>query len=193
MLKRLQDRLERIYELEIGLQADDYLVTDYVNSRDMNVALYLPPDILNTLENDHPMDNLHEGNIKHFLISLEAVSHFMYLAWNGYNDHPVSLFELELQSEVDKYISTMILIANQSEFYLPQGVLTRLFLQHPFVDDTNTQEDTCYRQANYYAYQYCKALQQNCIEEEQRSLFDDLRAFYRLNSVKKIDHITEAI
>lgn len=193
MLKRLQHRLERIYELEIGLLADDYLVTDYAKSHHMDVAIYLPPDILDILQHDHPMDKLHEGNIKPFLISLEAVSHFMYLAWNGYHDHPVSMFELELQSEVDKYISTMILVANQSEFYMPQGVLTRLFLQHPFVDDTHTPEDTRYRQANYYAYQYCKALQHNCIEEEKRSLFDDLRAFYRLNSVKKIDHITEAI
>ena len=45
-------------------------------------------------------------NLADFWSALEGVSHFTYYAWNAARDKSVSLFELELQAEVDKFVTT---------------------------------------------------------------------------------------
>ena len=215
MLEKMQQRLERIYEVKSGLDVHDFLITDneFVSYMDkhhglrqsaekllvshvddqLDVSLYIKQDIIDLLGRDDPMINLHEGNISEYLIALEGVSHLIYLAWNARYDRQISLFELELQAEVDKYIFTMILLANQGDYQLPQGLLNRLFFQHTYACDMDTEEQSRYERANYYAYHYCKALHQNCIENQRASFFNDLRRFYRLTSHHKINHIATAL
>jgi len=215
MLDKMQRRLERIYEVQTGLSVDDFLVTDGEFVRhmdeqhglreapekllvrqaedDLDVSLYINQDIIELLEQDNPMHDLNEENVSAYLIALEGVSHFIYLAWNASYDREVSLFELELQAEVDKYIFTMILLANQDDYNLPTGLMNQLFLQHTYASDLDNQEQERYERANYYAYQYCKALQHNCIDNQRASFFNDLRRFYRLTSHHKINHIATAL
>jgi len=215
MLDKIQQRLERIYEVSTGLTVDDFLVTDdeFVNymdeqhdlrqspekllvrqtGTDLDVSLYIKQDIIDLLEQDDPLQNLHKDNVNEYLIALEGVSHFIYLAWNAHYDREISMFELELQAEVDKYIFTMILLANQPEYDLPEGLMNHLFLQHSYASDLDNQEQERYERANYYAYHYCKALQHNCIDNQRVSFFNDLRRFYRLTSHHKINHIATAL
>ena len=215
MLDRMQRRLERIYEVHTGLNIDDFLVTDgefvrYMDDQhglrptpekllvrqtdeDLDVSLYINQDIIELIEQDNPMHDLNAENVSAYLIALEGVSHFIYLAWNASYDREVSLFELELQAEVDKYIFTMILLANQDEYNLPTGLMNQLFLQHTYASDMDHKERDRYERANYYAYHYCKALQHNCIDNQRMSFFNDLRRFYRLTSHHKINHITTAL
>ena len=56
------------------------------------------------------MVRLNENNVADYWTALEGVSHFTYYAWNAARDKPVSLFELELQAEVDKFVTTGILL-----------------------------------------------------------------------------------
>ena len=42
-----------------------------------------------------------------------ALYHFNYLVWNAARDRPVTLLELEVQGEVDKYTATRALLAAQ--------------------------------------------------------------------------------
>jgi len=215
MLDKMQQRLERIYEVHAGLNVHDFLVTDgefaeYMDEQhglrgsaeklmvrqaenNLDVSLYIKQDVIDRLDQDDPMINLHEGNINAYLIALEGVSHLIYLAWNARYEREISLFELELQAEVDKYIFTMILLANQKDYDLPEGLLNRLFLQHTYASDMDIEEQNRYERANYYAYHYCKALQHNCIDNQRMSFFNDLRRFYRLTSHHKINHIATAL
>lgn len=215
MLDRLQQRLEHIYEVQTGLNVADFLVTDgaFVRHMDekhdlraspeklllrqsaseLDVSLYIKQDIIDLLTDDNPMHDLHRGNINAYLIALEGVSHFIYLAWNAHYDREVSLFELELQAEVDKYIFTMILLANQQDDDLPRGLINRLFLQHSYASDMGGEEQHRYERANYYAYHYCRSLQHNCIDNQRMSFFNDLRRFYRLTSHHKLNHIATSL
>lgn len=215
MLDKMQQRLERIYEVQAGLDVHDFLITDHefvahmdehhglrqspekllVSQDDehLDVSLYIKQDIIDLLHSDDPMVNLHEGNICAYLIALEGVSHLIYLAWNARYERSISLFELELQAEVDKYIFTMILLANQQDYDLPPGLLNRLFLQHTYASDMDSEEKDRYERANYYAYHYCKSLQHNCIDNKRKSFFNELRRFYRLTSHHKINHIATAL
>lgn len=215
MLEKLQQKLERIYEVQAGLDVHDFLVTDHEFVRhmdeehdlrsspekllvhqtenDLHVSLYIKQEIIDLLEQDDPLASLNQDNVNAYLIALEGVSHFIYLAWNAGHDREISLFELELQAEVDKYIFTMILLANQQDACLPGGLLSRLFLQHSYASDLNSEEQQRYERANYYAYHYCKALHHNCIANQRASFFNDLRRFYRLTSHHKINHIATAL
>lgn len=215
MLDRIQHKLEGIYEVQAGLDVHDFLVTDhgfisYMDAThnlrsspekllvhqadsDLHVSLYIKQEVMELLEQDNPLDGLNSENVNAYLIALEGVSHFIYLAWNASHDREISLFELELQAEVDKYIFTMILLANQQDSSLQEGLMSRLFLQHSYASDMDSEEQKRYERANYYAYHYCKALHHNCIANQRLSFFNDLRRFYRLTSHHKINHIATAL
>ncbi len=55
--------------------------------------------------------------------ALEGVSHFVYLAWNAGHDKPVSLLELEMQAEVDKYVGSYWLMRRQLPGSLSGGAV----------------------------------------------------------------------
>ena len=127
LLKRLQDLLGGIYDVTIGHDVYDYLVTDRAQlpacSRDSRceeellvaplhagevaLSLYLDPALLQRLAAADPLERLHGGNVADCLTALEGVSHFVYLVWNASHDRAVSLLELETQAEVDKYAITV--------------------------------------------------------------------------------------
>ena len=52
-------------------------------------------------------------NLADYWTALEGVSHFQYLAWNASLNRAVSIHELEVQAEVDKYAATLFLMGAQ--------------------------------------------------------------------------------
>ncbi|MDX1514931.1 MAG: hypothetical protein R3174_14430, partial [Gammaproteobacteria bacterium] len=134
-LKRIQRQLQRIYEVDVPHDVDDFLVTDVemlkslgddspdVDEKllvlqqgdEVELALYLRPEIVERLREDNPENRLHGGNIADFCTALEGVSHFLYLTWNAQHDRPVPLMELEMQAEVDKYVSAAMLFGAQRD------------------------------------------------------------------------------
>src|SRR5438270_492616 len=138
LLSRLQHLLGGIYDVRIAHDVYDFLVTDRgrlphaarsgVGDEELLVAqsadgsdevvmsLYLDPALLDRLRREDPLRRLHAGNLADCWTALEGVSHFLYLAWNAGHDRPVSLLELEMQAEVDKYVVSYWLLRRQ----LPQ-------------------------------------------------------------------------
>ena len=68
--------------------------------------MYLERELLERLDQNDPLTRLDRDNLADFWSALEGVSHFTYYAWNAARDKSVSLFELELQAEVDKFVTT---------------------------------------------------------------------------------------
>ena len=69
-----------------------------------------------------PSDNLAD-----YLTVAEGVSHFVYVAWNAGFDKPVTLLELELQAEVDKYVLCAWLLREQGDGRFPRELHRALF------------------------------------------------------------------
>ena len=137
--------------------------------------------------------HLHDGNLPDFLTAFEGVSHFLYLTCNAGFEREVSVLELEMQADVDKYITSSFLFGQQAEGRIPSELSNRLFDEPPFderFDDTIRKH---YAEANYTARLFCRG-----IEERYRSapralgLINALRRFYRLTRWQKIDHIAAA-
>ena len=63
----------------------------------------MPEAVLRRLEATDPFERVTDDNLQDCCTALEGVSHFHYFVWSADRRRHVSLLELELQAEVDKY------------------------------------------------------------------------------------------
>jgi hypothetical protein len=218
VLAPFQRQLERIYEVEIPHSVDDFLITDREVLRDiqgdeatgepevdeqllvvqdgdhLDISLYISDEVMNRLADDDPESRLHEGNIADFCTAMEGVSHFVYLIWNASYERAVSLMELEMQAEIDKYVSTAFLFGQQDSGRIPPSLHSWLFEQPDY--DSSLDQDSLerYRDANYYAGRYCSRLERRYLRGNgQAGIFNDLRRLYRLtNNAKRCCAVEES-
>src|SRR5215510_6834534 len=134
MLQELQGLLATIYDVPVVHDVTDFLLTDrrhlpaalqsiaadehvLVTEEDSTLWLgvFLEAAVLERLASENPLEALHEGNIADYWTALEGVSHFVYLAWTAGHDRPVTLLELELQGEIDKYVLSAWLLREQGD------------------------------------------------------------------------------
>lgn len=205
--------LEKIYRVAADHSAVDFLVTDKGqaralegnagNVRDVSekllvaedeegarLALYLDSKVLKRLQENDPHAALNDGNIDDFWTVLEGISHFLYLTWRAASGHAVSLLELELQAEVDKYVSAAVLAAAQQSGRVPRELHHSLFERHTLDPALAVSEHERYRVANRYAGKYCLRLARNFLSRHpRRGLLHEIRSFYRLGQRDKIRHI----
>ena len=209
-LAHLQHQFERIYEVAVPHNVDDFVFSDEDMARSlatdtelpttseqlfvqeghhgMDVSLYLEQSVVDHLRDDDPTLRLHDGNLPDFLTALEGVSHFLYLTWNAGFEREVSVLELEMQAEVDKYITSSFLFGQQAEGRIPSELSNRLFDER--FDDTIRKR---YAEANYYARLFCRGIEEKYWSAPHAlGLVNELRRFYRLTRWQKIDHIAAA-
>lgn len=214
LLTQLQNRLAQLYEAPTEYDIVDFLITDakladaltpsghcanderllvLASENRLDISVYVDNDTLAHLTDDNPLVALHEGNLGAFMLALEGVSHFHYLCWNAAYDKSVTLLELELQAEVDKYVTAVSLLGAQGKRADANGVHERLFDRVHFRQDLQDEQLTRYRQANHYAAKYCRALKNNYPHHDNQPRFiNEVRRFYRLTQNEKIRRIESA-
>src|SRR5689334_20055467 len=74
----------------------------------LRVGLFVEGATIARLEASDPRRRLDDGNLADFLLALEGVSHFVYVAHRMQAERPVSAVELELQAEVDKFVVALL-------------------------------------------------------------------------------------
>lgn len=211
LLQPLQDLLTDIYDLSAQPQVDDFLFTDRArlpptldaSGTDEQVlvqqqgdaaaiGVFLDQALLQRLTSANPLRTLNGANLADCWSALEGVSHFLYLAWNAGHDRGVSLLELELQAEIDKYVACWWLLREQQPQRYP-AELHRLLFERCRVDGRLAGEQAgLYRQANRYAARYCQRLQRRLSQpgsEDRGDALLELRRFYRLSRERKFNHI----
>jgi hypothetical protein len=100
----------------------------------------------------------------------------------------VSLLELELQGEIDKFVSTSLLAIGQSDTALANRLHSWLFDEVSFRDDLDSEALDRYRAANDYAGRFCRSLGDELLADGCNAL-GKLRRFYRMQFRDKISHI----
>lgn len=207
----LQRHLERIYEIEVPCDIERFIISDAelaagledgassrnVNEKllvseledDLHLSLYLDPLVIEALAANDPLRDLNDGNLAAFWTALEGVSHFLYLVWNARHGRGVSLFELELQAEVDKFVAAVFLLARQRNLRVPRLIHERLFASPVFDAQLDAAELRRYRHANHFAGLYCGRLRRRYLQNRGAGLVKDLRRFYRLTHRYKLAHI----
>ncbi len=209
VLGQLQSLLSDIYALEMSYDVYDFLITDARLADELDaggrrvdeklliaeeadaasVSLYLGQGLMDRLRDNNPANRLSADNLEDFWTALEGVSHFIYYAWNATAEKSVTLLEMELQAEVDKFIGTTLLLRQQGE-NPPPNLHHRLFESARFDVRLSGDELTRYQDANHYAAKYCLKLAPQLSRWTAGSeLKKELCQFYRLTQPGKIRHI----
>jgi len=216
ILKQLQDLIGDIYDVSITHDVYDFLVTDRNclpaaartqgptdeelivaqtedgSGSEIAMSLYLDPELLERLDRADPMERLHDGNVADYWTALEGVSHFLYLAWNAGHDKAVSLLELEMQAEVDKYVSSYWLLRQQLPDRFPAELIRLLFERTRIDARLAAGRENLYREASRYAEKFCRRLERSLRDGRglsQSQVLAELRRFYRLTDTRKVAHI----
>jgi hypothetical protein len=212
LLENLQGTLERTYALDADHRVTDFLTTSRALAAALGVepggaaaqehllvaeddgaldlAVYLDAGVLERLGRQDPLERLHDGNLADFWTVLEGVSHFLYLTWNAGRGKPVTLLELELQAEVDKFVVTALVAAAQHG-RVPAELHHWLFRLCRVDPELDAQSRARYEQASRYASTYCEGLAEEFLREgASADLVPELRHFYRLTQAGKLSHIS---
>lgn len=214
LLCALQDHLSALYEVPTEHRVMDYLVTDARLARELaaggdaqahdnaerlllrqdvdalEVTLYIDERILDALAACDPYERLDDNNLNAFLVALEGVSHFQYLTWNAGHSKQVTQLEMEMQAEVDKYVTASMLFDVQGGGPGSAAFHDSLFTAVSFADGPELATGQRYRAANHFAGKYCKRLRHRFpAQHREPSFINELRRFYRLPQNEKIRSI----
>lgn len=212
LVRELQCLLAALYCVDIEADVRDYLVTDAqslapwdqaARARDVaekllieegageiGLALYLDGGLLGRLEGLGPRERLCDVNLADFCLALEGVSHFNYVAWNAARDKCVTLLELEMQAEVDKYVGVRTLLSRQAPGGPHEPLLRSLFDAPAFDPALDAEEAGRYRHAARLAAGYCRSLESRYPGGTVHAgMLRELRSFYRWSQPDKLSHI----
>lgn len=216
LLADLQRLLAGLYAIDVGEDVLDYVVTDATGlgtaaatdaactapeqllieegEGEIGLALYLDPALLARLEALDPRHELCGRNLADFCTVVEGVSHFNYVAWNAARDKTVTLLELEMQAEIDKYLGARILLGRQDASALEGALFGYLFDAPAFDDSLSPVALERYRDANRFAGRYCRSLESRFpAGAPAPAMVRELRDFFRWPQPAKVSHIRSAV
>ena len=211
ILASMQNALAEIYDLAATPDVAQFLMTDRAgimrfhgarnteeqlivaqDDEGIALALYIDPAVLERLSRRDPFAALTGDNLGDYLTVAEGVSHFVYVAWNAGFDKPVTLLELELQAEVDKYVLCAWLLREQGAGRFPRELHRALF-EHARVDPAAAAGRAgLYHTASVYAGRFCRRVAASMARGTRgatRELLTELRRFYRWGNARKLHHI----
>lgn len=210
-LTSLQGALAEIYDLPATPDIREFLMTDRASlaaisaaracdeqlllaedGDTLSMALYIDADVLQRLVARDPLAALTHDNLADYLTVAEGVSHFVYVAWNTGFDKPVTLLELELQAEVDKYVLGAWLLSAQNAGRFPRELHRALFERTRVDPVAAAGREGLYRTASAYASRFCRRMGELLDRKRSgamREALGELRRFYRWGSARKLAHI----
>jgi hypothetical protein len=204
ILRRMQALLARLYDAHVEHEPQEFLIADRreleraigSQARDVNdehvfiveedgevrVGLFIDREVLERLAQRDPLDRLDERNLQDFCTALEGVSHFHYLLWSLNRGREVSLLELELQAEVDKYAGALMLLTRQYGGQFPNTLHATMFDRVRFAPGLDVSERRRYEEANRHAARYCRDLDERFLKTRRsrpEAWVSELRRFFR--------------
>lgn len=211
ILRRMQALLARLYDAHVAHDPEEFLISDRrqlekilgVASADagdervfieegpdgVRVGLFIDRDVLERLARKDPLEALDEANLQDFCTALEGVSHFHYLLWSLGQGRGVSLLELELQAEVDKYASALTLLTRQRDGEYPRSLHAAMFDRVRFDPQLDASARERYEAANRHAARYCKELDEKYLRRRRsrpEAWVWELRRFFRFPHQQKL-------
>ena len=206
LLVDVQRRLEALYALEHQAPVTEFLIPlehahDYPGggSRtlvtqkgdDVSLGVVLEDSVRTRLAAADPRVHLDRGNLDPFCVAAEEVSHFVYLFFCARAARQVTQLELELQGEVDKYLSSVFLLCLQNEGAVSPLLRELLFRRYRLAAHVTDEEGRArYHRASDLAYRYCGYLESRFLRASRlQELAREARRFYRLGQRDKLERI----
>lgn len=214
MLDSILRHIDRVYVLGLNVDIRDFLVSretcqhlgadpsrgsvlvKEVGDEEIELGLYIGEEDLERLtEVDLASSPMSAASFELLLLAIEEVSHFAYLAFSASRAKRVTELELELQAEVDKYVTFTLLHASRNRGRVPRDLLDRMFSDFAVRPDLDSERRERYIAASSLASRYCSYVVQSALEHDSglAPLLAELRSFYRLSQRGKIGRIHEVV
>jgi hypothetical protein len=208
-LVRLQRGLEDLYRIATGVDVGDFMVD--AGGRDalapdrrpreqlllheaegeVALGLFIDPGAVANLIAHDPGTALDGRNFGDFVLAVEGVSHFVLAVWCAAHERAVSALELELQAEVDKYVTC--LLATEPTAAASAVLRHRLYRDVAWEPDLDADERDRYRAANDNAHRYAAWLEHEFVARRRiPDMLAALRRFYRQPLARKLAVIAQA-
>jgi hypothetical protein len=210
-LRDLQCLLGTLYGIDVHADVRDYLVTDRrtlapwqaaAGAREseeellieegegqVGLALYLDAG----LGSIDPRELLCGRNFEDYCTAVEGISHLNYVAWSAAMDRQVTLLELEMQAEVDKYVSARLLLSRLPGSAAASALRRRLFAGADFDAELPPESLRRYEDAWALAARYCLSLEARYPRgAPDGAMLRELRRFFRWPRPAKVSHIHAA-
>ncbi len=216
MLSAIQKIIEKIYGVETFLNVEDYVIEEPLscsqrpqprlkicspsskgclfisqNEDDLEIAVYINRETVSNLKGRNVLQDFHRKNISDFFLATEEVSHFVYAVWSAIHRRQITILEMELQAEVDKYITAILYSGSINKGKIPARDIKRCLFEDSILQpDLQLDEKERYKNANRLAMNYCHHLESNYLKKNDLpSMMRDIRHFYRLGQNGKISRI----
>ncbi len=213
VLAQMQGLLARLYDAPVEHDVRDFLITDRRELKQqagsealtdeqlvivepagdsgtaVQLALYVDAAVVARLQAANPFVRLDAANLADYCTAFEGVSHFHYVAWSTERSRPVSLLELELQAEVDKYAGALFLLTVQSGGCYPSRLHRELFGRVSYAGGLDAEHLHRYRLANHHAARFCRHLDDRYLRKRRvraEAWLGALRRFYRSGQGEKL-------
>ncbi len=199
--RRLQGWLEELYRLPPLAPVDAFLVEGRAvngptetllvreTGNDLELGLYLDPRILERFATRGGLDNFPRQSLEDFWTLLEGVSHFVCLGWHAERNREISALDLEIQAEIDKYVSAREFCRQSGLGDIGEQLHETLFSEWKLGEDMDADLAERYRRASEIAARYCRYLQSR--HDDSLGLRAELRDFFRLSPQRRRERIHE--
>ena len=210
LLLDVQRRLEALYALETQAPVTDFVLTEEEaaaypgggsrtlvtqDGDQVGLGVVLERETFALLAGADPRVRLDQANLGAFCTLTEEVSHFVYLHFCARTSRSVTQLELELQAEVDKYLTTVFLLCLQNDGAVSARLRDLLFHRYRLAGALSAEQAERYRAASALAYRYCSYLESRYLRGSRPSRLEDLareaRRFYRLGQREKLERIAD--
>lgn len=213
MLTDILRHIDRVYDLELDVDIRDFLLTPQMCARlghdeerasvlvrenpardELELGVYIGESELEQLSKIDLTEAIPAESFEIMVTAIEEVSHFAYLLFSASRERRVTQLELELQGEVDKFLTATLLLASRNEGRVPAGVLDHLFGDFDVRPDLDSLARDRYEAAASLASRYCSYVVQASLDRESlHALLPELRSFYRLTQQGKIGRIHNVV
>ncbi|OFX22409.1 MAG: hypothetical protein A2V77_22860 [Anaeromyxobacter sp. RBG_16_69_14] len=161
---------------------------------ELELGLFLDDDVVSAADSADPHDPrpllTAPSSLPHLACAAEGVSHFVYLATRAAAGRPVSLLELEVQAEVDKFALLVLHLWRRGLRRLSPALRRRLFERVRYHSHLDGAELERYRVANHLGGGYAGWLESRYVEgADVEGLLRELRQSYRLGGGEKLGYL----
>jgi hypothetical protein len=158
------------------------------------LGLYLSPGILAAAGRADPHDPrprlTARGALGGVACAAEGISHFVYLSTRAAADQPVSLLELEVQAEVDKFALLLLHLWRRGLRRMSAALRRRLFARVGYHAWLRAEERARYEEANRLGGGYARWLEGRFVEDADiEGLLRELRRTYRRSGGEKLAYL----
>jgi hypothetical protein len=213
MLESILRQIDRVYDLDLKVDVRDFIVSRETceslgadpgegsvlvreaGHEELELGLYLEEGSLERLRDLELSPSMSPASFELLLLAIEEVSHLAYLLFSASRRKNVTQLELELQAEVDKFVTFALLHAARNEGRVPGNLLDRLFGDFELRAGLDDERRERYAAAASLASRYCSHVVQAALIEDDglRRLLPELRSFYRMSQPGKIGRIHRVV